>query len=137
MRLDSRRYRGHDWLADRGTRRRGAGEAARAGPGPDGILGTLLLGLAGSLVGGFLGNLLVAGDQTVNPAGLIGSVIGAVLVLLIYRAVAAAHGLTGPPGAYGASAPLSRGARRLREVARPCSSATPGTRVRCTRPGGG
>jgi len=67
-----------------------AGVVARwlvPGQDPMGVLGTLLLGLVGSVVGGFIGDLLVSGDQDLNPAGLIGSILGAVIVLLVYRAV--------------------------------------------------
>jgi uncharacterized membrane protein YeaQ/YmgE (transglycosylase-associated protein family) len=69
-----------------------AGAIARLlvpGRDPMGLLGTLLLGLVGSLIGGFIGGLLQKGDQTLEPAGIIGSIIGAVIALLIYRAVAA------------------------------------------------
>lgn len=58
------------------------------GRDPIGLLGTLLLGLVGSLVGGFLGNLIAGEDLDLSAAGLIGSTIGAVIVLLIYRAYA-------------------------------------------------
>jgi uncharacterized membrane protein YeaQ/YmgE (transglycosylase-associated protein family) len=54
-----------------------------------GVGGTLLLGLVGSLVGGFLGNLLFQGDLDIEAAGIIGSVIGAVIALLAYRSVGA------------------------------------------------
>jgi len=56
-------------------------------PGRDGggIVLTILLGLIGSLVGGFLFNMLGFGDGD-RWAGLIGSVIGAIVVLAIYRA---------------------------------------------------
>ena len=67
-----------------------AGGIARAlvpGPDPMGLLGTLVLGLAGSLVGGFLGNLLVDGRVDVEASGIFGSIIGAVVALLVYRAV--------------------------------------------------
>lgn len=67
-----------------------AGFIARAlvpGPDPMGILGTLLLGLAGSLVGGFLGNLIFDGDFDLAAAGIVGSIIGAVVALLAYRAM--------------------------------------------------
>ena len=67
-----------------------AGFAARAlVPGRDamGIGATLVLGLVGSLVGGFLGNLLVEGQWDLEAAGIIGSIIGAVIALLIYRSV--------------------------------------------------
>jgi uncharacterized membrane protein YeaQ/YmgE (transglycosylase-associated protein family) len=66
-----------------------AGALARLlvpGRDPMGLLGTLLLGLVGSLIGGFLGDLIAGGDDDFSPAGLIGSIIGAVIALLIYRA---------------------------------------------------
>lgn len=62
-----------------------AGAVARLlvpGRDPMGLLGTMLLGLAGSLVGGFLADLLFD-DEAI---GLVGSVVGAVLVLLVFRA---------------------------------------------------
>ena len=58
------------------------------GRDPMGFVGTLALGLVGSLVGGFLGDLFTSGDQDFDPAGLIGSIIGAIIALLIYRAAA-------------------------------------------------
>jgi uncharacterized membrane protein YeaQ/YmgE (transglycosylase-associated protein family) len=51
---------------------------------------TLLLGIVGSFVGGFLGFLLFgkdAGDGFLQPAGIIGSIIGAIIVLVIYLQV--------------------------------------------------
>ena len=71
-----------------------AGALARLlvpGRDPMGLLGTMLLGVAGSFVGGFLASLLLnreSSEGLLQPSGLIGSVIGAVLALLIYRAVA-------------------------------------------------
>ena len=54
------------------------------GRDPGGIIVTILLGIAGSLVGGFLfNNVLGMGDG--RYAGLIGSVIGAILLLVLYR----------------------------------------------------
>jgi uncharacterized membrane protein YeaQ/YmgE (transglycosylase-associated protein family) len=57
-------------------------------PGRDGggIFMTILLGIAGSLLGGFIFNVLGIGDGE-RWAGLIGSVIGAIVILAIYRAV--------------------------------------------------
>ena len=54
------------------------------------IVTTLVLGVVGSFVGGFLGYLLFHKDATegfFQPSGLIGSVIGAIIVLLIWTRV--------------------------------------------------
>jgi uncharacterized membrane protein YeaQ/YmgE (transglycosylase-associated protein family) len=67
-----------------------AGFIARAlVPGPDrmGWLGTMILGIVGSFVGGTLAALLFGGTLDVSPTGLVGSVIGAIVVLLIWRAM--------------------------------------------------
>ena len=70
-----------------------AGFLARAivpGPDPMGVMGTIVLGIVGSFIGGFLGYVLFHKDATqgaLQPAGIIGSLIGAVIALLIYRAV--------------------------------------------------
>ncbi len=49
------------------------------------ILQTMLLGLAGSLIGGLVGRILFqSGDGLVQPSSLIGSTIGAVIVLTVY-----------------------------------------------------
>ena len=70
-----------------------AGFLARAiVPGRDAmsVPATILLGIVGSFVGGFLADLLFrsdADDRGLGPAGIIGSIIGAVIVLLIYNAV--------------------------------------------------
>ena len=48
---------------------------------------TILLGIIGSFVGGFLGFLIFqrdAMDGFFQPAGIIGSIIGAIIVLVIY-----------------------------------------------------
>ena len=59
------------------------------GRDPMGIVPTIVLGIVGSFIGGFLWNaLFVKGDQDgFSPAGLIGSIIGAVIALLVYRMV--------------------------------------------------
>ena len=69
-----------------------AGAVARAVvPGDDsmGIGATILLGIVGSFVGGFLANALFEpGDQEgFGPAGIIGSILGAIVVLLVVRMV--------------------------------------------------
>lgn len=67
-----------------------AGAAARLlvpGRDPMGWLGTLALGLVGSLLGGWLGMILTERQDAFSPAGLIGSIVGAVIALLAYRAL--------------------------------------------------
>jgi uncharacterized membrane protein YeaQ/YmgE (transglycosylase-associated protein family) len=59
-------------------------------PGRDsiGILGTIVLGIVGSFVGGFIENLWKYHTLSVHsfhPVGLIGSVIGAFVLLLLLR----------------------------------------------------
>jgi uncharacterized membrane protein YeaQ/YmgE (transglycosylase-associated protein family) len=51
------------------------------------IRGTILLGVIGSFVGGFLGYLLFhhhSGSGLIQPSGIIGSVIGSIIVLLLW-----------------------------------------------------
>jgi len=51
---------------------------------------TIVLGIVGSFVGGFLGYLLFGADASggfFQPAGIIGSIIGAIIVLLIWIGV--------------------------------------------------
>jgi uncharacterized membrane protein YeaQ/YmgE (transglycosylase-associated protein family) len=68
-----------------------AGALARLlvpGRDPMGIGATILLGIVGSFVGGFLGWAIFHHDRSqgaLQPSGIIGSVIGAIIVLLIYR----------------------------------------------------
>jgi len=68
-----------------------AGAVARLlvpGRDPIGILGTILLGIAGSFVGGFLWNLIQChrlAPHHYHTVGIIGSIIGAIVVLLLLR----------------------------------------------------
>jgi uncharacterized membrane protein YeaQ/YmgE (transglycosylase-associated protein family) len=53
---------------------------------------TILIGIIGSLVGGFLGYLIFDRDSQdgfFQPSGIIGSIIGAVIVLLVWMRVGA------------------------------------------------
>lgn len=55
-------------------------------PGPQsmGVVATMLLGIVGSFVGGLIGNIVVGYPVLhLHPAGFIGSVIGALLVLVL------------------------------------------------------
>jgi uncharacterized membrane protein YeaQ/YmgE (transglycosylase-associated protein family) len=54
------------------------------GNDPGGFIVTTLLGIVGAVVGGFLGRMLGL-YQEGEPAGFIGALIGAILVLWIYR----------------------------------------------------
>ena len=56
------------------------------GKDPGGMIITMLLGIAGSLVAGFLGRAL-GWYEPGEGAGLIMSVIGAIVLLAIYRMV--------------------------------------------------
>ena len=55
------------------------------GRDPGGWIVTILLGIAGSFVGGFLGQALLGGGS--ETAGWIGSIVGAIVLLVIYRLV--------------------------------------------------
>jgi uncharacterized membrane protein YeaQ/YmgE (transglycosylase-associated protein family) len=59
------------------------------GRDPLGVVGTIALGIVGSFIGGFLGYVLLGRDiqeGAVQPSGILGSVIGAVIALLVYNA---------------------------------------------------
>ena len=68
-----------------------AGAIARLlvpGRDPMSLLGTMGLGIAGSFVGGFLQNLVFLHTVSLfalHPAGILGSIIGSIIVLLISR----------------------------------------------------
>ncbi|MGY1840791.1 MULTISPECIES: GlsB/YeaQ/YmgE family stress response membrane protein [unclassified Modestobacter] len=67
-----------------------AGFIARAvipGKQSMGILATVVLGIIGSFVGNLLGSLIFNGEFELGTSGVIGSIIGAIVVLGIYVAV--------------------------------------------------
>ena len=55
------------------------------GRDPGGWIVTILLGIAGSFVGGFLATTLLGRNE--QTAGWIGSIVGAMILLLIYRLI--------------------------------------------------
>src|SRR5215470_2292572 len=75
-----------------------AGAVARLvvpGRDPMGVLGTIVLGIVGSFVGGFIWNLIQyhrLAPHKFHPAGIIGSILGAILVLLVLRMTGAERG---------------------------------------------
>ena len=68
-----------------------AGALARLlvpGRDPIGVLGTIILGVLGSFLGGFILNLIeyhTLAVHTLRAAGIIGSVVGALILLILYR----------------------------------------------------
>jgi uncharacterized membrane protein YeaQ/YmgE (transglycosylase-associated protein family) len=68
-----------------------AGAIARLlvpGRDPIGVLGTILLGVAGSFIGGFVSNLVEHHTLSVNAfhaTGIIWSIVGAIILLVIMR----------------------------------------------------
>ena len=61
------------------------------GRDPGGCIITILIGIAGAFVAGYLGRA-VGWYQPGQPAGFIASVIGAMLLLLIYRMITRKRG---------------------------------------------
>jgi uncharacterized membrane protein YeaQ/YmgE (transglycosylase-associated protein family) len=60
------------------------------GKDPMSFFGTMVLGIVGSFIGGFLGYLIFGHDLdegALQASGVIGSIIGAIIALLIWRAV--------------------------------------------------
>jgi uncharacterized membrane protein YeaQ/YmgE (transglycosylase-associated protein family) len=57
------------------------------GRDPLGCLGTIAVGVLGSFVGGALASLLFEGQLVLRASGLVGSVIGAMVLLLLLRLV--------------------------------------------------
>ena len=58
------------------------------GKDPGGIIVTMLIGVAGALIAGFLGRA-VGWYHEGEPAGFIASVLGAILLLAMYRTLIA------------------------------------------------
>ena len=63
-------------------------KAIMPGRDPGGCIVTILLGVAGALVAGFIGNA-VGWYRPGEGAGFIAAIIGAIVILFIYRLIAA------------------------------------------------
>jgi uncharacterized membrane protein YeaQ/YmgE (transglycosylase-associated protein family) len=78
-----------------------AGFLARAlvpGRDPMSIGETIVLGIVGSFIGGFLGYVLFGhdlDDGAFQASGLLGSIVGAIVALLVWRAVRGSNGRRG------------------------------------------
>ena len=57
------------------------------GTHPDNWVPLLVAGFAGSFVGGLLGSLVFEGDLDLHPTGFIGTIVGSVVVLAIWKLV--------------------------------------------------
>jgi uncharacterized membrane protein YeaQ/YmgE (transglycosylase-associated protein family) len=55
------------------------------GRDPGGWVVTILLGIAGSFIGGFLAQAILGRND--NTAGWIGSIVGAIILLFVYRLI--------------------------------------------------
>jgi uncharacterized membrane protein YeaQ/YmgE (transglycosylase-associated protein family) len=59
------------------------------GRDPGGIFVTIIIGIVGAVIGGFIGSALGVGDVTgLNLWSIVLAVVGAMVLLLIYRMVA-------------------------------------------------
>jgi uncharacterized membrane protein YeaQ/YmgE (transglycosylase-associated protein family) len=57
------------------------------GKDPGGIIVTMLLGVAGSFIAGFLGRAVGWYESVTQGPGIIASIIGAMVLLFIYRLI--------------------------------------------------
>ena len=73
-----------------------AGALARLimpGKDPMGILATIVLGIVGSVIGGFVASLIWRTETGFHPGGLLLSLLGAILVLAIWRMIRSRNAL--------------------------------------------
>ncbi len=86
------------WMLIVGLIAGGIAKLIMPGKDPGGCILTIVLGIAGSFVGGFLGRMLGIGrgGQGSLTAGLIGSIIGALIILAVYRWIAGRRGPSQP-----------------------------------------
>jgi uncharacterized membrane protein YeaQ/YmgE (transglycosylase-associated protein family) len=75
------------WMLIIGLVAGGLAKLIMPGKDPGGVIVTMLIGVAGSLIAGFLGRSL-GWYETGEGAGFIASVLGAVILLAGYRVVA-------------------------------------------------
>lgn len=61
------------------------------GPDPGGVVITILIGIAGSVIAGFLGRS-IGWYSAGEPAGIFASIVGAIVLLFAYRALTSGKG---------------------------------------------
>jgi len=66
------------------------------GKDPGGVIVTMLIGVAGALLAGFLGRALGWYNNPSEGPGIIASIIGAMILLLLYRLFIGRRGTTVP-----------------------------------------
>lgn len=66
------------------------------GRDPGGIIITMLIGVAGALLAGFIGRALGWYADPAQGPGIIASVVGAIILLFLYRLFAGRRGTTVP-----------------------------------------
>ncbi len=71
-------------------------QAIMPGRDPGGIIVTMLIGVAGALLAGFLGRALGWYRQPGTGPGIIASIIGALILLFLYRMFTGREGTTVP-----------------------------------------
>jgi uncharacterized membrane protein YeaQ/YmgE (transglycosylase-associated protein family) len=67
------------------------------GRDPGGIIVTMLIGVAGALLAGFLGRAMGWYSDPGTGPGIIASIIGALILLFLYRMIAGRRGTTTVP----------------------------------------
>jgi uncharacterized membrane protein YeaQ/YmgE (transglycosylase-associated protein family) len=67
------------------------------GRDPGGIIVTMLIGVAGALLAGFLGRAMGWYSDPGEGPGIIASIIGAIILLFLYRLIAGRRGTTTVP----------------------------------------
>jgi uncharacterized membrane protein YeaQ/YmgE (transglycosylase-associated protein family) len=85
------------WMIIIGAIAGGIAKLIMPGKDPGGIIVTIILGILGSIVGGFILGALLPGRSATSAAGLLGSIFGAVVLLAIYRVVAGRRASSPPP----------------------------------------
>ena len=67
------------------------------GRDPGGIIVTMLIGVAGALLAGFIGRALGWYSDPGTGPGIIASIVGAIILLFLYRLIAGRRGTTTVP----------------------------------------